>query len=169
MELQQLANIAEIFGMIVVAITLVFLTAQMRENTRATRSANASTATELTATWYFHISNNPQSSALFWHYLDNPDALTAEERFQAILSLHGLFLSFQNSFYLSRQGTLDAEIRQSLTEVIVAVKHTPGMHHFWRARKSIFFKEFQEHIDGVLAAEYTVAESLYGEVGKPAT
>jgi len=47
MELQQLANIAEIFGMIVVAITLIFLTAQMRENTRATRSANASTATEL--------------------------------------------------------------------------------------------------------------------------
>jgi len=169
MELQQLANIAEIFGMIVVAITLIFLTAQMRENTRATRSANAGTATELTATWYYHISNNPQSSALFWHYLDNPDALTAEERFQAILSLHGLFLSFQNSFYLTRQGTLDADIRQSLTEVVVAVKHTPGIRHFWNARKKIFFKEFQEYIDGVLAAEHSVAESLYGEVGKPAT
>jgi hypothetical protein len=169
MELQQLANIAEIFGMIVVAITLIFLTAQMRENTRATRSANAGTAIELTATWYYHISNNPQSSALFWHYLDNPEALTAEERFQAILSLHGLFLSFQNSFYLSRQGTLDADIRQSLTEVVVAVKHTPGIHHFWKARKKIFFREFQEYIDGVLAAEHSVAESLYGEMGKPAT
>jgi hypothetical protein len=169
MELQQLANIAEIFGMVVVAITLIFLTVQMRENTRATRSANSSTATELTATWYYHISNNPQSSALFWHYLDNPDALTAEERFQAILSLHGLFLSFQNSFYLSCQGTLDADIRQSLTEVVVAVKHTPGIRHFWKARKKIFFKEFQEYIDGVLAAEHSVAESLYGEVGRPAT
>ena len=63
MELQQLANIAEIFGMIVVAITLIFLTIQMRENTRATRSANASTTAELTATWYYHISNNPQSSS----------------------------------------------------------------------------------------------------------
>ena len=47
MELQQLANIAEVFGMIVVAITLIFLTVQMRENTRATGSANASTATVL--------------------------------------------------------------------------------------------------------------------------
>jgi hypothetical protein len=39
MGLQQLANIVEIFGMIVVAVTLIFLTIQMRENTRATRSA----------------------------------------------------------------------------------------------------------------------------------
>ena len=100
---------------------------------------------------------------------DNPDALTAEERFQAILSLHGLFLSFQNSFYLSRQDTLDTDIRQSLTEVVVAVKHTPGIRHFWNARKKIFFKEFQEYIDSELAAEHSVAESLYGEVGKPVT
>jgi hypothetical protein len=106
---------------------------------------------------------------LFWHYLDNSDAVTAEERFQAILLLHGLFLSFQNSFYLTRQGTLDADIRQSLTEVVVAVKHTPGIRHFWKARKKIFFKEFQEYIDGVLEADHSVAESLYGEVGKPAT
>jgi hypothetical protein len=106
---------------------------------------------------------------LFWHYLENPDVLTAEERFQAILSLHGLFLSFQNSFYLSRQGTLDADIRQSLTEVVVAVKHTAGIHHFWSARKKIFFKDFQEYIDGVLAADYSVSESLYREMKKPAT
>ena len=51
MTLDQIANIAEIFGMIVVAITLIFLTAQMRENTRATKSATASATAELTATW----------------------------------------------------------------------------------------------------------------------
>ena len=169
MELQQIANIAEIFGMIVVAITLIFLTVQMRENTRATRSANASATAELTATWYYHIGNNPQSSALFWRYLENPDALSTEERYQAILCFHGLFLSFQTSFYLSRQGTLDTDIRQSLTEVIVDVKHTAGMHHFWNARKKIFLKEFQEYMDGVLAAEYSVAESLYGGMGEPDT
>jgi hypothetical protein len=169
MTLDQIANIAEIFGMIVVAITLIFLTAQMRENTRATKSATASATAELTATWYYDIGNNPQSSALFWLYLENPDELTTEERFQMILNLHGLFLSFQNSFYLSLQGTLDVDIRQSLTEVLVAVKHTSGIHHFWKARKKIFFKEFQEYIDGVLASEHSVAESLYGEMGKPAT
>jgi protein-S-isoprenylcysteine O-methyltransferase Ste14 len=59
MTLDQIANIAEIFGMIVVAITLIFLTAQMRENTRATKSATASATAELTATWYYDIGNNP--------------------------------------------------------------------------------------------------------------
>lgn len=169
MELQQLANIAEILGVIIVTITLVYLTLQMRENTRATRSANASATAELTATWYYNMGNNPQSSTLFWRYLENPDALTAEERFQIILNLHGLFLSFQNSFYLSRQGTLDVDIRESLTEVLVAVKHTPGLQHFWRARKNIYFKEFQEYIDHVLAAEDSSPGIIYGEMGKQST
>ncbi len=38
MSIEQLANIAEVFGMLVVAITLIFLTVQMRQNTRAVRS-----------------------------------------------------------------------------------------------------------------------------------
>jgi hypothetical protein len=41
MPLEQLANIAEVFGMLIVAITLIFLTVQMRQNTRATKSATA--------------------------------------------------------------------------------------------------------------------------------
>ena len=41
MPLEQLANIAEIFGMLVISITLIFLIAQMRQNTKALHSSTA--------------------------------------------------------------------------------------------------------------------------------
>ena len=46
MPLEQIANIAEIVGMIVVAVTFIFLTLQMRQNTKALRSAAANTRSQ---------------------------------------------------------------------------------------------------------------------------
>jgi hypothetical protein len=44
--IEQLANIAEVLGMLLVAITLIFLTVQVRENTKALKSSAASSAHE---------------------------------------------------------------------------------------------------------------------------
>jgi hypothetical protein len=52
MPLEQLANVAEVFGMLIVAITLIFLTVQMRQNTRATKSATANESISMVAAWY---------------------------------------------------------------------------------------------------------------------
>ena len=55
MPLEQLANIAEILGMLVVAVTLIFLTLQMRQNTKALRSSAAQNAHEMAETIYSRI------------------------------------------------------------------------------------------------------------------
>ncbi len=164
MPLEQLANIAEVIGVIVVAITLIFLTAQMRQNTRATRSATANESISTVTAWYREIGNSEQSSALFYNAVADPESQTPEEWLQFVLNLHGLLLAFQNGFYLAREGTLDDRINQSLTEVIVAVKDQPGFQLFWRQRKAIFFPEFQDYIDTAMSADRRVSEGLYMDI-----
>jgi hypothetical protein len=164
MPLEQLANIAEVIGVIVVAITLIFLTAQMRQNTRATRSATANESISTVTAWYREIGNSKQSSALFYNAVADPESQTPEEWLQFVLNLHGLLLAFQNGFYLAREGTLDDRINQSLTEVIVAVKDQPGFQLFWRQRKAIFFPEFQDYIDTAMSADRRVSEGLYMDI-----
>ncbi len=164
MPLEQLANIAEVIGVIVVAITLIFLTAQMRQNTRATRSATANESISTVTAWYREIGNSKQSSALFYNAVADPESQTPEEWLQFVLNLHGLFLAFQNGFYLAREGTLDDRINQSLTEVIVAVKDQPGFQLFWQQRKAIFFPEFQDYIDTAMSADRRVSEGLYMDI-----
>ncbi len=166
MPLEQLANIAEVIGMLVVAITLIFFTAQMRQGTRATRSATAIQSTSTVTVWYQAIGNNEQSSALFYNALADPEAQSPEKWAQFVYLLHGLLLAFQNSFYLANEGTLDERINHSLTEVMVAVKDQPGFHKYWRQRRSIFFPEFQDYMDATVASDRRVSEGVY-KANKP--
>ena len=163
MPLEQLANIAEVIGMLVVAITLIFFTAQMRQSTRATRSATAIQSTSTVTEWYQAIGNNEQSSALFYNALADPEAQSPEKWAQFVYLLHGLLLAFQNSFYLAKEGTLDERINHSLTEVMVAVKDQPGFHKYWGQRRSIFFPEFQDYLDATLSSDRRV-EGVYKNI-----
>ncbi len=164
MPLEQLANIAEVIGVVVVAITLIFLTAQMRQNTRATRSATANESVSTVTAWYREIGNSEQSCTLLYNALADPESQTPEEWLQFVLNLHGLFLAFQNGFYLAREGTLDDRINQSLIEVIVGVKDQPGFQLFWRQRRAIFFPEFQDYVDTAMSADRRVSEGLYMDI-----
>jgi len=164
MPLEQLANIAEVIGMLVVAITLIFFTAQMRQSTRATRSATAIQSTSTVTVWYQTLGNNEQSSALFYNALADPEAQSPEKWAQFVYLLHGLLLAFQNSFYLAREGTLDDRITHSLTEVIVAVKDQPGWQRFWSQRRTIFFPEFQDYLDETMSVDRPVSEGVYRNI-----
>ncbi len=164
MSLEQLANIAEVFGMLIVAITLIYLTVQMRQNIRATRSATANESVSTVTAWYREIGNSEQSSTLFYNANADPEAQTPEEWFQFVLIFHGLFLAFQNSYYLAREGTLDDRITQSITEAIVGVKDQPGFQLYWRQRKAIFFLEFQDYIETIMSSDRRVSEGVYKDI-----
>jgi hypothetical protein len=143
----------EILGALAVVLSLAFVGIQIGENNRATKSAMASASVDSITAWYVEIGNNEQSSALLYHYLGDPNSLSAEKRFQAALNLHGLFLIFQNSYYLVNEGTLEQAILRSLTEAIVGIKEQPGFHLFWKQRRSIFLEGFQEYVDSLVASD----------------
>ena len=138
-KLSDIAHIAEIIGAVAIVLSLIFVGIQLNDSTRATRSATANESISTVTAWYSELGHNEQSSALFWNALADPTALTPEEWVQFVFNLHGLMLPFQNSYYLAQEGTLDAEVQQSITEAIVAAKEQPGFHLFWRQRRGIFF------------------------------
>ena len=82
------------------------------------------------------------------------------------MNVHGLFLVFQNSYYLANEGTLERSILRSLTAAMLSAKGTPGLHLFWKQRRSIFMEEFQNFVDSILDSDRTVPEGLFG-VGNP--
>jgi hypothetical protein len=166
MPLEQLANLAEVFGMLVVGITLIFLTVQTRQGARATRSAAAIESSSMVTAWYRSVGTSEQTSRLFLEALANPDDRTPEEWLQFVFVFHGLLLAFQNSFYLAREGTLDERINESLTQVVLGVKEQPGFQRYWQQRRSLFFAEFQEHIDAIRASDRRASEGVYPDVSK---
>jgi hypothetical protein len=160
-KLEKTALLIEILGGLGILISLVFVGIQLKENTVATRSATATATIDTMTNWYVTMGSNAEASASFYRFLANPESMTKEERIQHIYSFHALFLTFQNSFYLSLEGTLDERIPKSLNQVVYGVKDQPGFKLYWNARKSIFFEEYRDYIDDLLISEDIVSDGVY--------
>jgi hypothetical protein len=164
LKLSEYAQIAEIVSAFAIVLSLIFVGFQLKDNARATRSAAANATIASVTAWYAGNGQSEQASARFLNGIENPDALSREEWFQFVMNMHSLMLNFQNSYYLVDEGTLDYEIRDSLTAAISAVKDQPGFHRFWEQRRAIFFPEFQNYIDTLLASDAVNSEGLYRRV-----
>ena len=160
-KLKKIALITEILGGVAILISLLFVGIQLKENTKATRSSTATATIGTMTDWYATMGTNAEASRSFWRFLADPDSMTKEEQLQHIYNLHGLLLTFQNSYYLALEGTLDERIPESLNQVIVGVKNQPGFQLYWNARKSIFFKEYRDYVDEILNSTENVSKGIY--------
>lgn len=140
---------------------MVFVGIQLKENTKATRSSTATATIDTMTNWYVTMGTNAETSAGFYRFLANPELMTKEERIQHIYNFHGLFFAFQNSYYLSLEGTFDERIPKSLNQVVYGVKDQPGFKLYWKSRKSIFFEEYREYVDNLLNSSDIVSDGVY--------
>ena len=93
----------------------------------------------------------------------SPEPLAAHDEFQFLMSMHAVFLGFQNSYLLTQEGTLDPEIREALTFAIVAVKDLPGMDRYWRQRRGFLHSGFAEYVDNLRLREAIDTLDVYKE------
>ena len=160
-NLKKFALLVEIIGGISIIISLIFVGIQLRENSKATRSATAAaTVSELTS-FYSNLGNSEQGSRVFYEFMVRPDSLSETERFQAIMNAHGVMLTIQNSYYLVKEGTLDEEIMNSVMGSVLATKDNPGFKVFWNARRDLFFEEFQAYIDSLRKDDSKISREIY--------
>jgi hypothetical protein len=160
-KLSDYAQIAEIISAFAIVLSLFFVGFQLRDNAKATRSATANASIASLSAWYAGIGLSEQASANYYTATTNPDALTQEEWSQFVMGVHAAFLNYQNSYYLAAEGTLDHEIRDSITSSIAAVKDQPGFLRYWQQRKPLFFPEFQTYVDGIIASDQINSQGVY--------
>ena len=157
-----MAHLAEIVGALAVVVSLVYVGLQVNDSVGASRSASVNDANVALQSWYLEIGANQQASALFYRGLMSAEALpTVEEEFQFLMTFHGVFLALQNSYWLTEEGTLDPELLESLTAVILGVKDTPGMRRYWRQRKSYLNASFGEYVEQLLKRETNTSMDIY--------
>ena len=153
MNWDALGAIAELLGAIAVFATLIYLAIQIKESTKASRSAAVTDATSAVQAWYQELGSNPETARLFLKGMSQPEALSNEDQFQFLMLVHSIFLGFQRSYFLSRAGTLDVSLRDSIGTAMRTVNHLPGMRMYWQQRKAYFQPEFIAWVEELLAGE----------------
>lgn len=157
LALSDIASIAEVIGAIAVVISLIYVGMQLTDSTRAVRSATANEMYAAISSWYTHLGTDAQACSLFFRGMENLSSLSPEERLQFILLVHGIMLEYQAAYYLSQEGTLDIELRESMTNTMSGLRELPGLLSYWEQRRSLFKPDFREYVDKIFSSGTTAA------------
>lgn len=160
-SLSIIASLSDVIASIALVISLIFVGVQLRMNTRATKSASAIAASTATSEWYRALGGNAENSALFRAFVANPEGLTPDQRYQSVVNLYAAILIFQNNFYLAKEGTLDPEMKDTITQSISVIKDYPGWKYFWEERRSMFLSKFQDYVDALMTTDRKFSSTVY--------
>lgn len=147
MELEYLANMAEVAGMIIVVISLVYLTIQVRQNTIMLRSTATQGATDQVANTYSLLVADESMTDIFMRGLPEPESLSPVEigRFFSWW-MRAMFI-MQNWYFQTRDGLMHRSALDSLGKLMTDMGQTAGLKQFWAARKYAFDPEFVKFMD----------------------
>jgi hypothetical protein len=150
MKLADAANWAEIVSALGLVVSLVYVGVQVTDNTSATRSATASTASTELIDWYEHVSSDPELMDLWLRGVMEPDSLDSRDELRFVFLLHSVILQFQNNYYLVEEGTLDEKMLISITNNMSAIRGTPGFELYWSLRKTLLYPEYRAFVEELM-------------------
>lgn len=143
------AHVAEIIGAVAIVVSLIHVSMEVSDNTRAIRSAAVNDASTGMQSWYMMVGGSEQASRVFYNGVRDPESLTEEELFQFFMAAHAAILAFQNAFEMASEGTLDEDVKRSITMSLLASRNSPGFKLYWSQRSDYFTPEFRAFVDSL--------------------
>jgi hypothetical protein len=161
--LEALGNLAQIAGVIAVVLAIAYLTAQIRENTRALRLAAHQAATEAHSQYLGAVARDENLARILRSAQSDTSNLTDDERFRLDMLLFQVFNHFEGDFYHRREGVLPAPLAERFDRILASWLTQPGVREWWNQRKSLLSSDFVTWVD----AELLRVKQQPGSAGDP--
>lgn len=147
MTLENLANLAEVIGVVAVIASLVFVGIQIRDGNRLARAQMHQQVADslISFTMAYGGFSNEAGEAMH-----DPEVLktlprSELEHFSAYQI--GYWKHMENVYYQHQNGFVADSYWFSTVTLATVVLNRPGVQVWWQARKSMFAKEFVDFID----------------------
>ncbi|MBW2417411.1 MAG: hypothetical protein JRH19_02640 [Deltaproteobacteria bacterium] len=152
MTLSDLGNVGELIGAIAVVLSLLYLSVQIRQNTRQVRAATFQGVARGWKEFLYTITSDDRAQLWLKGTVDFT-ALDAEERSRYFLLFRAYFRGYENDYYQFKQGTFDATPWEGyLNALRDDALSRPGIRRMWEQDRGNFNPEFVEFIDRELKA-----------------
>jgi hypothetical protein len=148
MTLEQYAYLAEIIGMAIVVVTLIFLVLQMRQNTR---TIQGSTIDSVTQTQQAELRWSSDISDVFSKAIERPTDLDSSEAWKMSEWLISAMAARQNEFLQFKRRHLDPEEWKAFETIILVILSLPWARNWW---KTLGHKVFHADFVGLVNELY---------------
>ena len=150
MNWDALGAIAELIGAIAVVATLIYLAAQIRQNTFSNRNAALQTISSQYADWLSTIIENESVARIYRAGLADFNQLTEEDRIRFGMLLTQLCRACDAQYHQHKTSALPQEMWKSTLESLVGVLEKPGGSAWWSRYGSRFSPSFYTVVNGAL-------------------
>jgi len=151
MDLQTLSQIGEFLGGLSVLLTLIYLAMQIRDNTKAVRSAGAQQTHDSMLKLYSQLAGDVQLNRAFRVGTRDIESLTEDEI--------GIFFAFwsatlfaaQNWLYQRNNGALEEALVMTWLGGVSQSFQSDGFKVYWSERKFMFSDVLQEWVEEIMS------------------
>jgi hypothetical protein len=147
MNWDAVSAITGVAGVILVAMSVIYLAIQVRRGTQATQSQTYYLATSALAELAGMIAADRELARLHRVGLADPAVLTEDERAQFSHLQLSLFRRFENLFFQHESGWIDDDFWIGHRANILWFFRRPGVQAWWPDRRASFSRRFQEFLD----------------------
>jgi len=147
MTLQDLANLGQFVGGLVVIVSLVYLAVQVRQNTQSLRTENYARALDRLASMQARLSGDPAVSTMLARAAADPANVSPAERLQITWWCYECFGAFEFMFHQAQAGAMPDEVWQRWSATVAFWLSFPGVRGWWAARPAPFSESFSRFVD----------------------
>jgi hypothetical protein len=146
-NLEAINAVAQLIAAIGVIVSLFYLAAQIRQNTRSMRAVVVDSLAHSLIDLLGPQAQNPESLRAFSVVIENWQDATERDRIQAVPFIFATFKVFENAWFQQRQGTLDRQQWEGWDAYIRIYYHRPGVKAWWSMRKMAFAPGFRNYLE----------------------
>ena len=147
MSLEDLGNLGEFLAAVGVLVTLVYLAIQIRQNTRAMRTAAFHEAIRDQSAAMYQLNSDAELNRIFYEGCRDLKSLSREEQRRFATYMTSTLRSLENILYQTEHGTLDREAWVGIREKIKYVFSQPGTIVWWKRAQNLFNPELRQFFD----------------------
>jgi hypothetical protein len=147
---QLLGNLGEFFGAIAVVVTLIFLTLQVRQNTRQIRRAEMNAASTQFSVPRMAIVNDRNLAELMTKATHSPDEIDQVDQLQLDMWLGEQMNAMFHAWDRSHSGSFEKEFWETTTRPGLAqILTVAAASKWWDQNRHGFMTEFRAEVDRV--------------------
>lgn len=144
MDWNAVGAIGEVVGAVAVVATLIYLSVQTSQNTRAVRHAAARGVADDANAWRFKVVENAEVAEILRGGLRDPEELSANDRYRFRMLMDALVFHWQHA----------VQAGEPIPEVnITRMLGTPGGVWYWARAKDVLDSDFIRYVDDLLRSE----------------
>jgi hypothetical protein len=147
MNMESMANYADVIGGVAVIVSLIYVGIQIRRSAKSNQSQANQSAHESLAIVSLEVSKDPEFSNFVRRGLIEFDELSEDEQFRFVLMMTTAFRRYENIFYQYKRGFLEAGLWAGYEQSILLMFYSAGGQAFWDRRSLHFSELFRSYLD----------------------